>query len=413
MAATAVRYASGTTAPPTWWRSPQRVRLRRAIFQVHLWAGVVLALYCIVIGLSGAALVYKEQLEQRSLPPVPPGPRQVTLQEALGQIEADRPGWRVSGLQEFALDRHAVRALMARTGAAPDANYRAVLFNPNTGAVLRDRMRFSGTLGWLANLHFYLLSGHTGLLVNGWMCLGLVLLCLSGLVVWWPGQRRALHALVLRIHRRPHQRSLNLKRLNWDLHSVVGFWACAALLAVSWTGLYFCFPAPVRAVTMLIAGDRPHIAHRVDEAPPTSSVAGSLPSMTVDRAVAAAQQALPPDAPAGYMSLPLKAGAPYAVTGYYRNSLPYSRLVNLTLDPHTGAVLSRSDTTQMPRGDRIVQYFFTVHFGSFGGKGLLGSLVRAVWVLVGVAPALLAVSGLLMWWSRQLRPALRRRFAPR
>lgn len=41
---------------------PQQVWLRKATFQVHLWAGLLLGLYVIVIGISGSILVFKEEL---------------------------------------------------------------------------------------------------------------------------------------------------------------------------------------------------------------------------------------------------------------------------------------------------------------------------------------------------------------
>jgi uncharacterized iron-regulated membrane protein len=49
-----------------------------------------------------------------------------------------------------------------------------------------------------------------------------------------------------------------------------------------------------------------------------------------------------------------------------------------------------------------------VHFGLFGGDGVLGLLVKIVWVLLGIVPALLAVTGLLMYWNRNLRMVWRR-----
>jgi uncharacterized iron-regulated membrane protein len=83
-----------------------------------------------------------------------------------------------------------------------------------------------------------LLSGETGLLASGWMGLGLLVLCLSGLILWWPGVQRWASALVM--HRRASWRRLNL-----DLHTVVGFWTSVALIVVVFTGVDFAFPGPV------------------------------------------------------------------------------------------------------------------------------------------------------------------------
>jgi uncharacterized iron-regulated membrane protein len=79
------------------------------------------------------------------------------------------------------------------------------------------------------------------------------------------------------------------------------------------------------------------------------------------------------------------------------------------LDPHTGELLASSDTRQQTRGLRLEQYFVAVHFGSFAGNGVAGTLVKILWVLLGIAPALLAVTGLIMYWNRKLRPAWLRR----
>jgi uncharacterized iron-regulated membrane protein len=398
----------------SWWRSPQRLWLRRAIFQAHLWFGLVLAVYSVVIGLSGAALVFKEQIEKTAEPEIyraSAGQQQVSLQQAIQRIEADRPGWRVTGMKDFDQHTIAVTALMGRKGAPPNANYRAVLFDPNTGRVVRDRMRFDGTLGWLSNLHFYLLSGKTGLLISGWMAVGLLVLSLTGIVLWWPGVKRSIGAMMLRIHHSPHRNGTNWKRFNWDAHSVIGFWSCAALIVVTFTGLYFCFPKAIGNVTVLATGGSLKVAEQQAEAPDRKPSSSSLPIMTVDQAVDAARRALPSGAPAGYLSVPYRPGAAYSVTGYYRDSLPYSELVRVSLDPRTGEVLGYSDTTKQMRGLRVIQYFFAVHFGSFGGHGWLGVLVRCLWVLLGIAPAVLAVTGVVMYWNRKLRPLAKRLMA--
>ena len=42
---------------------PRKVWLRRLSFQIHLWVGLILTLYMIMIGLSGSILVFREELE--------------------------------------------------------------------------------------------------------------------------------------------------------------------------------------------------------------------------------------------------------------------------------------------------------------------------------------------------------------
>ena len=401
---------------PGWLRSPQRMGLRRAVFQVHLWLGLVLTVYAVVIGLSGAALVFRPEIERGLRPDLfHVGPalgelamQRPTLAATIAATEAARPGWRVASVRDFDKPDEATTLLLRPMRGVLDANYRTVSVNPYTGAVLADRMRFAGVLGWLSNLHFYLLAGKTGLAVSGWMALGLLLLCLTGLVVWWPGVSRWRGAVLLRPH-------IRWRRLNWDLHSVVGFWFSASLLLLSFTGLYFAFPGPVARVVIAVAGGRA-AEEPMPQSQPPAAQAGEH-TLTVDEAIAAARQWLPAEAPPDYLALPSRPGAPFSATGYYAGTAPYSQLVSVTLDPVSGGERSRSDTRRQGRGQRWVQMFFALHFGTFGGsfgrsfegESAVEWLVKAIWVLAGLSPGLLAVTGLVMYWNRTWRPWRARR----
>ena len=49
-----------------WVHQPQRVWLRRVLFQVHLWTGICLGLYVLMISLTGSVLVYRNELFRAS-----------------------------------------------------------------------------------------------------------------------------------------------------------------------------------------------------------------------------------------------------------------------------------------------------------------------------------------------------------
>ena len=401
-APTELRVQKRSTA--SWLCSPQRVFLRRAIFQVHLWSGVLFAAYAVVIGLTGSALIFKGEIEraiQPSLYHVTPVASQLTLDNAVRRIESTHPDWIAFALLNFDRGGYATDLLMRPAAGASTPNYRVVSFNPYTGEVLLDRLRYAGVLGFLSNLHVYLLSGERGLLVSGWMALGLLLLSVSGLILWWPGVQRWASALVFKS-------TSSWRRPNWDLHTVAGFWTSAAFIVVIITGLDFAFPEPAGKIIGLVTGGGLHATVAPFDEASNRQILGKADVITIDQAIAAARRALPADAPAGYLQLPSAPDLPYKATGYYRGTAPYSQLVRISMDPHTGALLTLSDTRQQSRGARIEQYSVAVHFGLFGGDGVLGLLVKIVWVLLGIVPALLAVTGLLMYWNRNLRMVWRR-----
>jgi len=57
----------------------------------------------------------------------------------------------------------------------------------------------------------------------------------------------------------------------------------------------------------------------------------------------------------------------------------------------------------LPVGARILRGFSYAHYGNFAGWG-----VKTLWVILGLAPAVLFSTALLMWLNRVIIPALRR-----
>ncbi len=45
-----------------WVQQPQKIWLRRALFQVHLWSGIAVGLYILIVSVTGSVLVYRNEL---------------------------------------------------------------------------------------------------------------------------------------------------------------------------------------------------------------------------------------------------------------------------------------------------------------------------------------------------------------
>jgi uncharacterized iron-regulated membrane protein len=257
-----------------WLNRPQATWLRKAVFQIHLWAGISLGLYVVIVCASGSAIVFRNDLYD---------------------------------------------VLEGRKGPAVKMTYRA--------------------LSWLGDLHGKLLMGADGMTANAIGGALLAGVCLTGMVVWWPGIANWRRAMTIRA-------DVGWKRLMWDLHSAVGFWTFAMLLVWGLTGTYFVFPQPFRATVNYFT---PVFPPRVQ-------------SQSVQR-------------------IPLRSGT---TQGSATFTLPRRRRP-LTL------------------GGKILRGFSYAHYGNFGGWP-----VKALWVLLGLAPAVLFGSAMVMWWNRVLRPAARR-----
>ncbi|PYU32531.1 MAG: hypothetical protein DMG31_10460, partial [Acidobacteria bacterium] len=53
----------GLSAWQRWLQHPESERLHRALFQVHLWLGMLAGLYLFVMSVSGSAIVFRNELE--------------------------------------------------------------------------------------------------------------------------------------------------------------------------------------------------------------------------------------------------------------------------------------------------------------------------------------------------------------
>jgi uncharacterized iron-regulated membrane protein len=153
------------TAWQRWLRQPRELKLRRAIFQAHLWSGIALGLYVFFVSITGSVLVYRNELY---------------------------------------------------VAAIPD----------------QDAMRLVSTL---IELHDTLLAGPAGRQVNGVGAIAVLLMAVTGIVLWWPGRARWRRGLTL-------HRGVGWKRLVYDLHAMVGFWSFAFIAMFAASGAYLCFP---------------------------------------------------------------------------------------------------------------------------------------------------------------------------
>jgi uncharacterized iron-regulated membrane protein len=303
-----------------WFRQPQNIWLRRAFFQVHLWSGIALGLYILIVSVTGSVLVYANEL-YRAATPEPiiskgSGPRltDAQLKEAATRLY---PGYRIENVLRARNPDQAVDVWLRR-----GAELKKRLFDPRSGADLGDSIAPGiRAVSKVIDLHDNLFAGPAGRKVNGFGALALLALAGSGLVIWWPGIKNWRRSLTL-------HRGLGWKRLTWHLHSMIGFWSLGFILLFGVSGVYLGIPDSVQ------------------------DLADRLEPMTA--------------ANAGF------------------------RIV-----------------------DRVIYWLAFLHFGRINGigipcsgPGLCDQATKAIWATFGLAPAVMFVTGAIMWWNRVLRRRL-------
>ncbi|MBN1239269.1 MAG: PepSY domain-containing protein [Gammaproteobacteria bacterium] len=212
---------------------PPRRKLRRVFVQAHLWLALALGLYIVVISLSGSAVVFRSEITRWAVPfevPSTDGERLTgeALMQALGEVYADH---RVLRFNESPRPSRPVAVLLERDGAEHGR-----LFDPYARADMGESYPVTvRVVEWLVALHDDLLAGDTGRRVNGIAGALVLILVLTGAVIWWPGPHRWKQSLYA---------TPSKPRFAWHLHSAVGFWALLLLANWALTGVYMAFPAP-------------------------------------------------------------------------------------------------------------------------------------------------------------------------
>jgi uncharacterized iron-regulated membrane protein len=221
-------------------REPQTLFVRRALFQIHLWTGVAVGLYIAIISLTGSILVYRNEIYRA----FSPQPRLVDdagtalplpdLEQAVRRTFSDAT---IVVVEPGPTPNHAADVTLERAGERTRR-----LVHPSTGADLGPTLPLGYRVSaWMLDLHDNLLGGPTGRRVNGIGALALLVLCGTGLIVWWPGVARLRRSVLVDI-------GANWKRLNWSLHSALGLWFFAFILMWSLTGIYLSLPDQVSAL---------------------------------------------------------------------------------------------------------------------------------------------------------------------
>ena len=236
-------------------------------------------------------------------------------------------------------------------------------------------------------LHLELLSGHKGETLNGAGALLLFLMCSTGIVLWWPGKKSWKQALSV-------QWRANWARLNWDLHTALGFWtlACIAMWAI--TGAYFIFPQPFRQAIRLFS-----------TAPHEPQASGWNPGQTIldlDQFVAKAKR-LYPDSQLSFLTLAVQQSNGYIDVLLSRNpAFPTTILRDeVFFNPATAQILGSESSSHWTIGYMLCYWAFSAHLGDFAGWAS-----KAAWTILGLAPVGLVITGYLMWWNRVLKKKL-------
>jgi uncharacterized iron-regulated membrane protein len=369
--------------------NPRKLFLRKAAFQVHLWAGILLSVYVVIIALTGSILVFEDELTSTTLPAglsAYDATQVAPIPAVMEQFRRSYPGARVNDIDTPwpvipAYRLSAVNADGHAFNLVADARTASLHTQPQTW------------VNWVYDLHVFLLLGSAhGEQVNGIGAAVLLLLCVTGLVLWWQGLRNWARALNIDLRR-------GWRRINFDAHHAIGFWTLLLVLWWSISGVYFGFYKQfVPAVDALS-----HLQGMVS--PPLPMPLSTGPQRaTLAQVLAAAQQASPRGRLFSISNPSLRETLAYAQMDL-RAPADFSHRDIVAIDTTNARILTVWHYGQNhSAGDWFLWSMHPLHFGTVWGMGF-----KVAWFLLGISLAILSATGILMYWNRYLRHLLYRR----
>jgi uncharacterized iron-regulated membrane protein len=355
--------------------------LRKFLFQCHMWIGLVLGLLLVALGLSGSVLVYDDVILD-FLAPAPHATAQGAPLSLDQIIAAARAATTTRGPATVTPATEAGAPAIVRIGAAGRGGARGapatqIYVDPVSGAVLGSAPAvLPPILAFAHQLHGNFLMGQDGRRFVGYLGLAMVILGLSGLVLWWPKTGQWKNAFLVR-------RTAKGLRFHRELHGMLGIWMYVVFIAVSYSGMALAWPQ--------LTG-MPVVSRTVPTvAPLVGAPENSRGAIGADQAVALVK-AQAPDMALRSVMVPQRPDQPITVSFFSHGAVNASAAV----DPLRAQVMTLRDPSA-----QFMAWQRPVH------QGLLGPVWRFLVFLSGFLPAIFVFTGVAMWLKkRQNRMAM-------
>jgi uncharacterized iron-regulated membrane protein len=356
---------------------------------LHLWLGIISGIVVVIVSLTAAILTFEQELR-------------VAFQPYQSVKEENRPFLPPSQLSEKVMARYKFESVAGvfYQGAGRSAivpyyadrnNYTVIYLNPYTGEILHHQKLDDDFYRIMLVGHYQLwLPRNIGKPLVSYATLIFVITLITGMVLWWPKKwtkTTAKAGFFIKI-------KAKFKRLNYDLHNVLGFYSLLIAMVLALTGMVYGMKWFSDAVYYVgSAGEAQKNERPASDT--TLTTKHALPEQDilykrlVDQGVDIKNQILSVSYPFG------KAGA----WGIGLNAKPGTRYLEnyAYYEQHSLKKLPAPVTYANGNGgDRLMKLNYDLHVGSIGGIW-----TKIITFLVCLISTSLPITGFIIWIKKK------------
>jgi uncharacterized iron-regulated membrane protein len=357
-------------------------KVTQKVFTLHSWFGLLAGAFMILIGITGSLLVFSDELDEwiyKEFAVVVPSGEPKSFDALIGELRAQYPDAKVLRLTKSHSPDRAYTAIL-QIGKERLYTYQ----NQYTGEVTGKIEVHSRLTNWLLRLHFTLLArpfGDAIVAIVGALFIGL---SLTGLWI----QRKSL----VSVYTKAIRWKAGAKVASHDLHLLTGSASVAFCIVMAVSGFYMMlYTLDIEWWQKQLAARKTADEKRVEAKP-------SAFTLSADSLLNVSKNLIAEFEPKSLI-LPQNDKAPIRVLGYAKSSNPfYSEFNSYVNFKQDGSVIKVHDIRQASLSEKADMILKQLHFGQFGGIW-----IKIIYALGGFTPAILSITGFVLWWKRRRR----------
>jgi uncharacterized iron-regulated membrane protein len=362
-------------------------QFRKTFLFIHRWLGFISGLVVVIVSITGCLFVFQDEIQDAlyDYRKVQIQHKPYVLPSQLKQIALKQyPNAETGFVAYYGADRPAMVSL-----TVPKSGNRYIFINPYTGQFLHDQNVGRNFFIIVEYIHLYLLLPPAiGGQIVGWSVVIFVVLMITGIILWWPKRKS------------DRKRSFTIKwngrwrRINYDLHNVLGFYACSIALILAITGLAIAFEPVSKGIkTTANLGTTYAAEDRVPVSDPIHRPA--TPVNVWDKGFLYAQSKSPQAHMFFVFADSKKASSTVEVLAYYK-PMHYYKSDSYEFDQFTAKPLKTLMHQSKSAGLKMNSMNYDIHVGQI--LGLTGKIIA---FLTSLICASLPITGFVIWWGKR------------